>query len=396
MKRTLLICEKYPLPELFGGGMRTMNFVRFFMKFSDVDIAYQTPSLMMNKEDTPFSKEYVISKNRLPNGYGEHFSRFIAGMPYPITEYSDESHRLLLSLIYSKTYDYILFRHFRTAGNLIKMRSEHRRRIILDFDDVLSDSLYSIYFYPTKNLGRKSLRFLNEKLLMNYERRCLQFGACLFCSKKDSQKITVQRNENTFIVPNIYDDQPFKFYDFGEGFDRRHDLLFLGSLDYEPNLEGLKWFLNAVYEMFRTIHPDAKLMAVGKDPSEDMINLLRNRDGVELHANVPDIKEYYKKCRAVVVPILKGGGTRIKILEAALAKRPVLSTRVGAEGLDLTEGNEILLFEDGREFCSKYEELDDKKRYTSIVEKAKETVSLKYSKKVFEDSMRSVMGYLES
>ncbi len=372
-----------------------MHFVRFFKNFGRVDIAFQTPPPDPVKEGNPFGREYRLNTRPLPDGYGEHFSRFLRGTPYPILEYSRESRELLTSLICSGGYDYVFFRHLRSIGDLAGFGPEHRRKIILDFDDVLSDSLYALHFYPTRNWGRKFLRSLNGKLLVKYQRKCLRLGAGLFCSAADGRKICARGIENMFVVPNVYDAPSFESYDFGEGFAKEDRLLFVGSLDYEPNLEGLEWFLKDVYGEFRRTYPGAKLTIVGRSPAERIINLVGAMEGVELEGDVSDTKEYYEKCRAVVVPLLKGGGTRIKILEAALAQRPVLSTPVGAEGLDLENEKEILLFENHREFCSRYEALKNPARYLSVTRRAKTTVSRRYSKEVFENSMQRVIQYIE-
>jgi glycosyltransferase involved in cell wall biosynthesis len=396
MKKTLLICEKYPLPEQFGGGMRTMNFVRFFSAFSQVDIAYQTASPGLKGEDTPFTKEYLLKRNDFPRTNGQHFGRALRGIPYPAVEYSNESRKLLTSLILSGEYDYIFFRHLRAVGNLVNLISNNSRKVILDFDDLLSGSLYELQFYRTRNMGKKLLRFLNRLQLWKYELKCQDVGAALFCSKVDSKKIAGKNGKrNVFVVPNVYDQDGFHNYAFGDGYEKGNILLFLGSLDYEPNIEGLKWFLKTIYEEFRKRYADCSLMIVGKAPTPEVLKLTGGHDAVAVYADVPDVKEYYKRCRAMVVPLLSGGGTRIKILEAALAERPVLSTPIGAQGLDLENEKEIFLFRNAGEFCSGFEKLSDRPTYSFIASNFQKAVALKYSREVFNASMRTVVDYLE-
>jgi glycosyltransferase involved in cell wall biosynthesis len=113
---------------------------------------------------------------------------------------------------------------------------------------------------------------------------------------------------------------------------------------------------------------------------------------IELHTNVPDVKEYYKRCGVVIVPLIQGGGTRIKILEAALANRPVLSTPVGAEGLDLLDGREIMLFKNAQEFSHMYGQIVDTEKYHSLVNNARETVLKNYSPQKFNEAMKKVLG----
>jgi glycosyltransferase involved in cell wall biosynthesis len=172
-------------------------------------------------------------------------------------------------------------------------------------------------------------------------------------------------------------------------------LLFVGTLNYLPNIEGLRWFIQTIFRRFKTHVPDAKLVVVGHAPSDQIKTLCASEPAVELHPDVPDVRTYYEQCRVVVVPLLTGGGTRIKILEAALAKRPVLSTPVGAEGLDLEDGRDLQLFEGAEDFCAKYRELDDPYVYQSLVARACKTVQSKYSRMKFEESMQKVLEFIE-
>jgi glycosyltransferase involved in cell wall biosynthesis len=395
MKKTLLLCNFHPLASQFGSTMRTMNFVSFFRNFGLVDLCYNESGSMDKTERSPFSNEYFLDKMDFPGGLRDHLFRFLKGVPYPIREYRNESQKLLKSLIRSGDYDYILVRYIHSAGAPNRLTSAAPQRIIVDFDDIMSNSLYESFFYPSTEILKKLLRQLNKKLLWSYERRFLRFGASLFCSEKDRVTVAREKNKNTFVVPNVYDDISFGECKFEDGFWNSNILLFVGALNYVANIEGLKWFLTSIYEELRKKHSDLRLLVVGRASAREVRDLCERTQGVELHADVPDIKEYYRRCRAVVVPLLAGGGTRIKILEAALAGRPILATPVGAEGLDFKDGRDLLLFENAGEFCSAYEGLFDMNRYESIVQNARTTVKGKYSAKVFEEAMKRVVDYVD-
>ena len=396
VKKTLLICDMYPFPEKYGSSMRTMNFVRFLKEYGTVDIGYSFKPAEGIPENDFFSHEFHLENKELPAGYSQHFHNFMEGIPYPIREYRDDSQELLESLLLSEDYDYILVRYVINAIGLFKLNGRFESRIIMDFDDVLSGSLYETRFSPTGNVFRKFLRRLNKKLLQNYEKRCLRFGVSLFCSEEDRKRIVPEvHRKDSFVVPNIYDNVLFEGYDFEDGFRNTDTLLFVGTLEYPPNVEGLKWFVASVYKDFRQRYPHTQLLVVGRSPTEEVRKLCEATNGIELHVDAPDIKDYYKRCRAVVVPLLSGGGTRIKILEAALAARPVLSTPVGAEGLDLVDEADVLLFENPDEFFAKYSKLSDRDYYSSLVTSAKRCVLEKYSKRTFENAMKQVLNHVD-
>jgi glycosyltransferase involved in cell wall biosynthesis len=122
-------------------------------------------------------------------------------------------------------------------------------------------------------------------------------------------------------------------------------LLFLGSLDWRPNLDGVARFLD-VFPRIRAEEPTATLALVGRQPPEALRRRATATPGVLLHADVPDVRPYLDETALMVVPLRIGGGSRLKILEALAAGVPVVSTRVGAEGLHLEPGRHLTVVED--------------------------------------------------
>jgi glycosyltransferase involved in cell wall biosynthesis len=238
---------------------------------------------------------------------------------------------------------------------------------------------------------------VNRRFLRAYESNCAGFGASLFCTDKDKDKLKMAAprvSDNGFVVPNVYPQEAFSTHDFGDGFLKPNTILFVGDLRYEPNVTGLMWFVDEVYPHLRRKHADVKLLIAGRAPSDAVSSLQQKGLNIEVRADAPDLKPVYEGCRAVVVPVLVGGGTRIKILEAALANRPVLSTSKGAEGLDLHDGVGLHLFQTADEFIEKYEQLNDASAYRAMAENARKTVLSRYTAKAFNEAMAKVLAYV--
>jgi glycosyltransferase involved in cell wall biosynthesis len=404
MNKTLLICDLYPIPENIGSNMRTMNLVRFFQSYGSVDIAYTTVDVSYTAaladaegKKQIFSREYILRKKDYPKSFISRFFMLVKGVPYPIREYDDASHEKIISLLESSEYDYVIVRYIQNTISLIKLPGHLKSKIIVDFDDIITHSLYEVFFYSTNSLFKKFTRNLNKILLSYYQKQCLRFGASLFCSEGDRSELSKRHiKKNTFVVPNTYDNNLFKDYDFGDGACNGHTLLFVGTLLYRPNIRGLMWFITSVYNDYKAQYPDAKLLVVGRSPTSEIANLCYGTDGVELYQDVPDVKVYYKQCKAVVIPLLEGGGTRIKILEAALANRPILSTPQGVEGLDLYDDEDILQFRDKSGFLTAYEKLLSREKYNSLVHNARECVLTKYSTESLNSAMERVLHTIDN
>ncbi|HMP08342.1 MAG TPA: glycosyltransferase [Lacipirellulaceae bacterium] len=130
------------------------------------------------------------------------------------------------------------------------------------------------------------------------------------------------------------------------------ELLFVGSLDWRPNLDGVEWFLEAVLPLVRAAEPDARLTVVGRRPPAPLAARLRQTPNCSCHADVPDVRPYLAQAGIMVVPLRIGGGSRLKILEAAAAGLPVASTTVGAEGLRFQAGRDLTIADDPRHLAA--------------------------------------------
>ena len=122
-------------------------------------------------------------------------------------------------------------------------------------------------------------------------------------------------------------------------------LLFVGALDWRPNLDAVRLLLDQVFPRVQSQAPEARLMLVGRKPAAWIADRVRGLRGVSLHGDVPDVRPFLRQSGMLAVPLRVGGGSRLKILEALAAECPVVSTRIGAEGLELEPGRHIVQVE---------------------------------------------------
>jgi glycosyltransferase involved in cell wall biosynthesis len=130
------------------------------------------------------------------------------------------------------------------------------------------------------------------------------------------------------------------------------DLVFLGSMDWMPNIDGVVYFVREVLPLIRRSRPECSLAIVGKDPLPEILRLARDHSGITVTGTVPDVRPYLWGSRVSIVPLRIGGGTRLKIYESMAARVPVVSTVVGAEGLDVQPPQDIRLAVDPRSFAA--------------------------------------------
>jgi glycosyltransferase involved in cell wall biosynthesis len=136
----------------------------------------------------------------------------------------------------------------------------------------------------------------------------------------------------------------------------RYRVLFVGSMDYHANADAVETFAKEIWPAIFKQNPQLKFTIVGRNPSS-AICALANSSGVEVTGTVEDVRPFYSEAIAAVVPLRIGGGSRLKILEAMAAGVPVVSTRLGAEGLEVKDAVNILLAETTDDFCRAVSEL---------------------------------------
>jgi polysaccharide biosynthesis protein PslH len=126
-------------------------------------------------------------------------------------------------------------------------------------------------------------------------------------------------------------------------------VLFCGAMDYSPNVDALRWFFEEIHAGLLEAVPQLRVLIVGKAPLPE-VQAYASRTGVTVTGGVPDVRPYYRQAWLQIVPLRIGGGTRLKIPESMAMGTPVVSTTIGAQGLELRHGEEILLADTARSF----------------------------------------------
>jgi len=124
---------------------------------------------------------------------------------------------------------------------------------------------------------------------------------------------------------------------------------FVGAMDWEPNVDGVEYFTSEIWPAIKADVPEARLRIVGRNPDRRVKKWAS--ESIEVTGRVPSVVEYLHRSAVVIVPLRIGGGTRLKIYEAMATAKAVVSTTVGAEGLDVHHGRDIMLADDSHSFA---------------------------------------------
>jgi glycosyltransferase involved in cell wall biosynthesis len=138
--------------------------------------------------------------------------------------------------------------------------------------------------------------------------------------------------------------------------ETENTVVYTGHMRYIANIDAMQYFVQEIWPLIRQEQPTSKLLIVGGDPAPEVWDL-QQHPGVTVVGAVPDVRPYLAASTVAIVPLRLGAGTRLKILEALAAGRPVVSTTVGAEGLDLLPEHDLLLADTPATFAAAVLEL---------------------------------------
>ncbi|NJN82138.1 MAG: glycosyltransferase [Caldilineaceae bacterium] len=210
------------------------------------------------------------------------------------------------------------------------------------------DFLHYREMAQSRSLGvAKALDWLEARRLQRYERQQMPtFDAAVVCSQDDG---VIAQQEGAPAVHVIENGADFDYFTPQRRPDSRPTILMLGTMHYFPNIDLVNHFFENMYAPLVERFPDLQVLLVGHNPPES-IRRLASRPGVTVTGSVPDVRPYMAQSWLLAVPLRLGGGTRLKIVEAMAAELPVVSTRIGAQGLAFQDGEHLLLADSAGDF----------------------------------------------
>jgi len=134
--------------------------------------------------------------------------------------------------------------------------------------------------------------------------------------------------------------------------ERETAVMFLGNYPHDPNRDAVLYFHREIWPLVREEVPGARFYVVGKDPTPDILQLARDDPSVTVTGTVEDVRPYFRRCKVFVNPVRIGGGFRGKLLEAMAMGMPIVTTSLGAEGVEARDGVDMVIADSPREFAS--------------------------------------------
>ncbi|MBI1831529.1 MAG: glycosyltransferase [Planctomycetes bacterium] len=274
--------------------------------------------------------------------YARLFANLFSSQPYSVTSHYSEPMRQAVSELAARDHVDLWQVEWAPYLAMIDAALPGPRVVIAHNVDTL---IWQRYYETEANFFKRAFLKTQWQKFRRFEQEAFRRATRVVAVSEDDARLI--RNEfgqpNVDVVDNGIDRAYF------ENVTGQRDpmrVLFLGALDWRPNLDAVGLLLDKIFPKVRAIEANAKLVIVGRHPPDDLVERARQTAGVELHADVADVRPYLAESGVMAVPLRIGGGSRLKILEALACGLPVVSTAVGAEGLLLKPAEDYVQAEE--------------------------------------------------
>ena len=343
--RALFVAAESPYPTIGGGPLRSASLLEFLTQRYEVDLTLFTEQNAPDpRASFPAGRVRRISLIELPQHSRAPLarrwrmaSRIVRNRPPLIDRFSGFD-REIESSIAGNQYDIAVVEHIWCAPYVKQIRPR-ARRVLLDAHNI--ESVWHDRVAHSSRLVQRAAFKQFARACRKFERTWLpQYDAVLVPSEADAQHVGDAR---AIVYPNAIPAVPRPVR------EERQEIVFTGNLEYEPNISAVRYFHQRIWPAVRTRVPDLVWRIAGKNPGA--ISFVNGDDRIRVSGPMGDAVSVLASAKVAIAPLLSGSGTRFKIVEAWAAATPVVSTRLGAEGLNCNPGEHLLICDEPGEFA---------------------------------------------
>lgn len=350
----LFICKTLPHEKVIGGPVIIYNRVRILSRRHNVSLLCFVSPEEKEFEGTVsrFCRDFeAVPMPVYDNPLRRAWDWLFSPVPvYFLNNHADEMYERLREMVGRHHYDVVISEYSMVAQYL------YRNPDLAGMKRVMS--VHECYFlarrkaWKVQGLSRAGLSALfNLKGLRRFE----------FDMYADADKVLVLTPEGKDELLEIRPDLDIAVVPHGVDVDyfcvsgecaREPAVMFLGNYPHDPNRDAVLWFHEKMWPLLKKEVPGALFYVVGKDPTPDLLDLARSDPSVTVTGTVEDVRPYFERAKVFVNPVRIGGGFRGKLLEAMSMGLPIVTTSLGAEGVNAEDGRDMIVADDPAEFAA--------------------------------------------
>ncbi len=350
--KLLVIDEEFPYPLNTGKRIRSFHLTKGLAQHHELTyLAYGEP----DSEAAAYLREHRITPIAVPppdrrqsgiKFYARLFFNLFSPYPYIVTShYTEAFQKQVRELVGKERFEVVISEW--TPYAIFLRQLEGCKRVIVAHN--IESSIWRRYERNESNPLKRWYISIQRKKVEAFEKSCFRWvdGAISVSEAEAEELHAYGLPYRVGVVENGVD---LDYFLPTEEESESSSLVFTGSMDWRPNQDAVSYFVKDIFPLIRSEKPEVTVTIVGRKPPKKITDL-RQVPGVTVTGTVEDVRPYMAKAAVFIVPLRIGGGSRLKILEAMAMKKAVVSTSIGAEGLNVTPGRDILIGDTPEEFA---------------------------------------------
>lgn len=378
--KILVLDEEFPYPLNNGKRLRSFSLTRALAAHARVEyLAYGSSD---SEAAAALRAEGIIChpvappdrRKAGPAFYLKLLLNLLSPLPYIVTSHTTRRYaRRLRELLESEPFDAVIC-EWTPYANFLREHPEQRSIIVAHN---IESQIWRRYEANERNPIRRWYIAIQRAKVERFEQDCFHWvrGATAVSRIEAEEIAHFGVDYRVEVVDNGVDVDFFHPMDHEVDPDR---IVFSGALDWRPNQDAVEYFVHEILPRIRERRPGAHFAVVGREPPRHVRDLDRV-EGVSITGTVDDVRPYLASAALCAVPLRIGGGSRLKILAAMAMGRPVVSTTIGAEGLEVHDGEDIVLADGAADFAEAVlRGLEDSERMARIARAGRDLVERRY------------------
>jgi len=348
-QKLLLITPELPYPLQSGGKVKTWNMICAFSEKWDITLVCP-----LKENDSDYVEEFtakapikelVTDSVQVPRSAINLLKSYLVSKPLNLVRtYSEELSAKTAKLAHE--HDLILVDHFEVFQFLPDhlLESKDARPPIIYHAHNAYHQIWQRYSETTRNPAEKAVAKLEAARVRQYERKVCEQADLVFAAPNDIETL------KTFCLDSVQFRETLHLGD-DDNLNKcpldvkltEPKICYAGFLGWEPNVQGLLWFLQHVWPLLKATVPDLTLDIAGKNPDSRLIKAVNASEDVQLLGFVEDLEDLYRGSRVAICPLQFGSGIKVKVANSMARGMPTVTTSVGAEGLEVFHGIHLMI-----------------------------------------------------
>lgn len=384
--KLLMLTPELPYPLQSGGKVKTWNMIQFFAKQWDITLVCPLKENDADHVDE-FSRHAPIEKLitdsvRVPRSAKNLLKSYVVGKPLNLVRtYSHTLSNTVAKIV--DDYDLVLVDHYEVFQLLPQKLIEQsvKRPAVVYHAHNAYHQIWQRYSETTLNPAKKLVTAIESLRVRKAEQSICEQSDLVFAAPNDIETLAAFCDESVRFKQTLHlgDDANLDKPALDVKLSQPK-LCYVGFLGWEPNVQGLLWFLENVWPNLKAEVADLKLEIAGKNPDARLVKAVEQAEGVELLGFVEDLETLYRGSRVAICPLQFGSGIKVKVANSMARGMPTVTTSVGAEGLDVHHGVHLMIADEAQDMASSILTLLNNDRlWSQISNSSRHLMRLKYT-----------------